>query len=75
MHTTWIIMSFTDAVLILLLAARIHGTDEAVRACAKRCIKKIPRKDRSLIHEIIRSRQPLDMAYVLAEQWTANAPD
>lgn len=35
-------MTLTDAVLILLLAARIHGTDDAVRACAKRCVKNYP---------------------------------
>jgi hypothetical protein len=28
-------MNPTDATLVLLLAARIHGTDEAVRASAK----------------------------------------
>ena len=27
-------MNLTDATLVLLLAARIHGTDEAVRASA-----------------------------------------
>ncbi|BBP77352.1 hypothetical protein PHLH7_34560 [Pseudomonas sp. Ost2] len=36
-------MNLTDAVLILLLAARIHGTDEAVRASAKSCVKRLPR--------------------------------
>jgi hypothetical protein len=36
-------MNPTDATLVLLLAARIHGTDEAVRASAKSVVKKLPR--------------------------------
>lgn len=28
-------MNLTDAIIALLLAARIHGTDQAVRATAK----------------------------------------
>ncbi|WP_438810908.1 DUF7740 domain-containing protein, partial [Pseudomonas amygdali] len=28
-------MNLTDAVIVLLLAARIHGTDKAVRASAR----------------------------------------
>lgn len=39
-------MYLTDATLMLLLAARIHGTDEAVRASAKTVIKKLPRSKR-----------------------------
>ncbi|HAQ87659.1 MAG TPA: hypothetical protein DCR78_14620 [Pseudomonas sp.] len=29
-------MTLTDAVLAILLAARIHGTDDAIKATAKR---------------------------------------
>ena len=39
-------MTLTDAVIALLLTVRIHGTDEAVRATAKRCAKQLPRSKR-----------------------------
>ena len=42
-------MNLTDATLVLLLAARIHGTDEAVRASAKSVVKKLPRSKRDPI--------------------------
>ena len=45
----------SDAVLILLLAARIHGTGEAVRASAKSCVKKLPRSNRDPIYSVINS--------------------
>lgn len=34
--STGVDMNLTDATLVLLLAARIHGTDAAIRASAKR---------------------------------------
>ena len=49
-------MNLTDATLVLLLAARIHGTDEAVRASAKSVVKKLPRSKRDLIYKVIDSR-------------------
>ncbi|MGX1174380.1 DUF7740 domain-containing protein [Pseudomonas sp. R151218B TE3479] len=48
-------MNLTDATLVLLLAARIHGTDEAVRASAKSVLKKLPRSKRDLIYKVILS--------------------
>ncbi|MGH8390202.1 MAG: hypothetical protein ACRESJ_32790 [Pseudomonas sp.] len=45
-------MNLTDATLVLLLAARIHGTDEAVRASAKSVVKKLPRSKRDLIYKV-----------------------
>ncbi|NWC37490.1 hypothetical protein HX876_34640 [Pseudomonas gingeri] len=60
-------MTLTDAVLILLLAARIHGTDEAVRASAKSCVKKLPRAKRDLIYNVINSRSPMELVAFLAE--------
>ncbi|NWB32102.1 DUF7740 domain-containing protein [Pseudomonas gingeri] len=60
-------MTLTDAVLILLLAARIHGTDEAVRASAKSCVKKLPRAKRDLIYSVINSRSPMELVAFLAE--------
>jgi hypothetical protein len=60
-------MNLTDAVIILLLAARIHGTDEAVRASAKSCVKKLPRAKRDLIYNVINSRSPMEMVAYVAE--------
>ncbi len=60
-------MNLTDATLVLLLAARIHGTDEAVRASAKSVVKKLPRSKRDLIYQVIDSRRPLELVGFLAE--------
>ncbi|BBP65831.1 hypothetical protein PHLH5_33720 [Pseudomonas sp. Cab53] len=60
-------MNLTDATLILLLAARIHGTDKAVRASAKSVVKKLPRSKRDLIYKVIDSRNSLDLVDYLAE--------
>ncbi|BBP52537.1 hypothetical protein PHLH3_21630 [Pseudomonas sp. St386] len=64
-------MNLTDATLVLLLAARIHGTDEAVRASAKSVVKKLPRSKRDLIYKVIYkvidSRSPLELVDYLAE--------
>ncbi|QXI26349.1 DUF7740 domain-containing protein [Pseudomonas vanderleydeniana] len=60
-------MNLSDAVLILLLAARIHGTDEAVRASAKSCVKKLPRSKRELIYNVINSRSPMELIALMAE--------
>ena len=54
-------MNLTDATLALLLAAKIHGTDEAIRKTAKGVVKQIPRSKRDLIFKIIESRQPLNL--------------
>lgn len=59
-------MNLTDATLVLLLTARIHGTDEAVRASAKSVVKKLPRSKRDLIYKV-ESRSPLDLVGFLAE--------
>ncbi|CAD5201466.1 MULTISPECIES: hypothetical protein [Pseudomonas] len=60
-------MNLSDVVLVLLLAARIHGTDEAVRASAKSCVKKLPRSKRDLIYNVINSRSPMELVALLAE--------
>lgn len=62
-----LVMNLTDATLVLLLAARIHGTDEAVRASAKSVVKKLPRSKRDLIYKVIDSRSPLELVDYLAE--------
>lgn len=59
-------MTLSDATLALLLAARIHGTDAAVRATAKRCVKKLPRSKRDLIYKVVDSRSPLELVDFLA---------
>lgn len=60
-------MNLTDAILVLLLAARIHGTDEAVRASAKSVVKKLPRNKRDLIYQVVNARSPLHLVGFLAE--------
>lgn len=60
-------MNLTDATLVLLLAARIHGTDEAIRASAKSVVKKLPRGKRDLIYQVIDSKTPLDLVNFLAQ--------
>ncbi|MNY60321.1 hypothetical protein D3C86_1968560 [compost metagenome] len=60
-------MNLTDATLVLLLAARIHGTDDAVRASAKSVVKKMPRGKRDLIYKVIDSPNPLALVQFLAE--------
>ena len=60
-------MNLTDATLVLLLAARIHGTDEAVRAAAKSLVKKMPRSKREWIYKVIDCRSPLQFVEFLAQ--------
>ncbi|MFJ3366901.1 hypothetical protein [Pseudomonas sp. NPDC086251] len=59
-------MNLTDAILVLLLAAQIHGTDEAVRASAKSVVKKLPRSKRAPIYRVIGTRRPLELVGLLA---------
>ena len=65
--TIGLILNLSDATLVLLLAVRIHGTDEAVRASAKSVVKKLPRSKRDLIYKVIDSRSPLQLVGFLAE--------
>lgn len=53
-------------ILALLLTASIHGTDEAVRDTARRCIKQLPKRQRDLMFNVIQSRQPLRMVRAIA---------
>lgn len=59
-------MTLTDATLALLLTARIHGTDAAVRATAKRCVKLLPRSKRDLIYKVVDSQSPLEFVDLMA---------
>jgi hypothetical protein len=60
-------MNLTDAMIVLLLAAQIHGTDEGVRAAAKSIVKKLPRSKRDGLYKVIDSRNPLLMVGLIAE--------
>ncbi|MNL44686.1 hypothetical protein D3C87_1672780 [compost metagenome] len=60
-------MNLTDATLVLLLAARIHGTDEGVRTAAKSVVKKLPRSKRDLIYNVISSQSPLELVRHIAQ--------
>ncbi|MFO7038605.1 hypothetical protein P3C61_07670 [Pseudomonas aeruginosa] len=46
-------MTLLDATIALLLTARIHGTDAAVRATAKRCVKLLPRSKRDVLFQVV----------------------
>lgn len=59
-------MNLTDAVLLLLLAERIHGTDEAIRRTAKRVAKKLPRAQRNLLFNVAGSKSPSELIRHLA---------
>jgi hypothetical protein len=60
-------MTLTDAVIVLLLAARIHGTDRAVRDPAKSVVKKLPRGKRDIIYRVIESSSPVQLVDYLAQ--------
>ncbi len=60
-------MTLTDAVIALLLTVRIHGTDEAIRATARRCAKLLPRSKRDLMYKIVDSRSPHAFVVFMAE--------
>lgn len=59
--------TLTDAYLVLLLAATIHGTDAAVRDTAKRCAKTLPRSKRDMMYQIVNSKEPLKLVFHIAE--------
>ena len=59
--------TLTDAYLVLLLAATIHGTDAAVRDTAKRCTKTLPRSKRHVMYQIVDSKEPLRLVFHIAE--------
>lgn len=58
--------TLTDAYLVLLLAATIHGTDAAVRDTAKRCAKTLPRSKRDVMYQIVDSKEPLKLVFHIA---------
>ncbi|AYC33029.1 hypothetical protein D3880_11935 [Pseudomonas cavernae] len=60
-------MTIVDATIALLLAAKIHGTNEAIKATAKRCAKQLPRSKRDLMFSVIDSSNPLLLVDFLAK--------
>ena len=54
-------MTLSDAILIVLLADRIHGTDAAIRSTATRCAKKLPRSQRDMLFKIGNSPAPREL--------------
>jgi predicted transcriptional regulator len=59
-------MNLTHATLVLVLAAKIHGTNTGVRAAAKNVVKQLPRSQRDLTYLVIDSEQSLEMAWQIA---------
>ncbi len=60
-------LNLQDATLALFLAARIHGTDSAIKATAKRCAKQLPRSKRDLMFVIVDSNEPLKLVNYLTQ--------
>nr|WP_296220567.1 hypothetical protein [Pseudomonas sp. UBA2684] len=60
-------MTNQDAILALLLAAKIHGTPKAVKNTAKRCAKLLPRSKRNFMFTVAESPRPLEMIVYIGE--------
>lgn len=60
-------LTLLDATLALLLAAQIHSSDSAIKATAKRCVKRLPRSKRDLMFSIVDSSEPLRLVRYIAE--------
>lgn len=56
-----LIMTLTDAIIVLLLAEKIHGTEEAIRKSAKNMANKLPRSKRGIMFDIADSKNPRDL--------------
>ncbi|AXK56480.1 hypothetical protein [Pseudomonas protegens] len=54
-------MTLSDAILILMLADRSHGTEQAISRAGKNVIKKLPRSKRQIIYDLIDSPQPREL--------------
>lgn len=59
-------MKLSDAVLVLLLAERIHGTNDAVRRAGKNVGKKLPRSKRDILYDLIDSPNPVKLIQHIA---------
>lgn len=56
-----------DAVLVVLLADRIHGTDAAIWSAAKRCAKKLLCSQRDILFKIGNSVSPRKLVAPLCQ--------
>lgn len=59
-------MTLSDAVLVLLLAERIHGTDAAIRRAGKNIVKKLPRSKRDILYKLIDNPTPAKLIQHIA---------
>ncbi|MDO7929065.1 hypothetical protein Q6A51_19965 [Pseudomonas sp. KFB-139] len=59
-------MTLSDAILVLLLADRIHGSDAAIRRAAKNVIKKLPKSKRDIIFQIVDTKSPRQLIQHIA---------
>ena len=59
--------SMMDAILIMLLAYRLHGTDEAIRAAAHNVRDKGAARCRPVINQVIRCSSPTKWAEKICE--------
>lgn len=59
-------MTLSDAVLVLLLAERIHGTNDAVHRAGKNVVKKLPRSKRDILYDLIDSPNPVKLIQHIA---------
>lgn len=53
-------MTLIDAIIVLLLAEKIHGTEVAIRTSAKSMAKKLLRSKRGIMFDIAESKNPSD---------------
>ncbi|MGU1745216.1 DUF7740 domain-containing protein [Pseudomonas aeruginosa] len=65
-------MNLTDATIALLLTAKIHGTNAALQATAKRCCQRLPRSKRDLMFTVMNSREPLRLVEHIAQNLDLN---
>lgn len=60
-------MKFLDAMLVLALAAHIHGTDKAVSRAASLVVKRVSPQNRPIIAAVIKSPRACAMVlHILA---------
>ena len=60
-------MTNQDAILALLLAAKIHGTPKAVKNTAKRRAKLSPKNKRNFMFTVAESPRPLEIILYIRE--------
>lgn len=64
-------MTLTDAAIAMLLAAHLHGTEEAVRKTATRCLRQLSsdaREERNQLVRVVIAESPYEAALCLAQE-------